>query len=152
MTENNVIKKLDDITNSQEERSKIKDKAFLNLMGFLNGYTERAAGKNSLHNKIDKLIMDKLDEDIETEGLAGIPYAVLFRLKEILGKNETDAAVPILKIIEAASKQPEPEQLLPNQGQQSSENRTTVEDVKGFKKILDFIEQVQKSETNDKGE
>lgn len=150
-----IVKKIDSISElsqSQIDRNKIGDDAFVNLMGFLNGYIQRTSSKREVSNYIDQLLLEKIKNDIEQEGgIENIPYGVIIKLEEILNKGETDAATPILKIIENATKQKE-SPLVPNlpQGENTVGTSITQEDYNTAKKILKFVDALQKTEFNDK--
>lgn len=143
MTEqNNVITKIESIdkeSNSQIDKNRVKEESFKNLMGFLNGYIARSTSKSKLKEKVEDMLLAKLEAEEED-----VPYGVLIKLQEILSKSETDSAIPILKIIESATKsEKEPEQPLLSTNPNSSTSGITTEDMKGYKKLLELLE-VQK--------
>jgi hypothetical protein len=140
MTEkDNVIAKIESIdkeSNSQIDKNRVKEESFKNLMGFLNGYIQRSTSKSLLKEKVEKMLFDKLEAEEED-----VPYGVLIKLQEILSKGETDAAIPILKIIESATKsEKETEQPSLTVNQNNTVPGITVEDMKGYKKLLDLLE------------
>jgi hypothetical protein len=140
--QNNVITKIESIdkeSNSQIDKNRVKEESFKNLMGFLNGYIARSTSKSLLKEKVEKMLFDKLEAEEDD-----VPYGVLIKLQEILSKGETDAAIPILKIIESATKsEKEPEQPLLPTNPNSATSGITTEDMKGYKKLLELLE-VQK--------
>lgn len=150
-----IIKKIEDVDNltqSQIDRVKIGDEAFVNLMGFLNGYIQRTSSKNELSNYVDALLVQKIKNDIEqADGIDNLPYGVILKLKEILSKGEVESASPILKIIENATKQKEsPLVPITPTGDNNGEVSITQEDYNTAKKILKFVDALQKTEFNDK--
>lgn len=150
-----IIKKIEDVDNltqSQIDRVKIGDEAFVNLMGFLNGYIQRTSSKNELSNYVDALLVQKIKNDIEqADGIDNLPYGVILKLKEILSKGEVESASPILKIIENATKQKEsPLVPITPAGDNNGEVSITQEEYNTAKKILKFVDNLQKTEFNDK--
>jgi hypothetical protein len=140
MTEqNNVITKIESIdkeSNSQIDKNRVKEESFKNLMGFLNGYIARSTSKSKLKEKVEQMLFDKLESEEED-----VPYGVLIKLQEILSKGETDSAVPILKIIESATKsEKEPDQPLLPTNPNTGTTGITTEDMKGYKKLLELLE------------
>ncbi len=141
-----IVKKINDITSltdSQVDREKVKQEAFKNLMGFLNGYIQKTTSKQGLKLKIEELLLDKIEKEGED-----LPYGVLIKLLEVLSKNEVDTAIPILKIIENATRQPE-SSILPNNDNSKMEDassKVTSDDYKKIKKLLDAISQLEKAE------
>ena len=149
--EKDIISKIDSITNlteSQVDRSKVGELARDNLFRFLNGYMAKTSSKNDLKVKIEKLLLDKIE--IEGEDL---PYGVLIKLLEVLTKNEVEAATPILKIIENATKQPE-SPLNPHRSCNEDENdessKITTDEYKSVKKLIKFIDDLEKTEFPEK--
>ena len=148
MTEENKelttkIEAINNETESMKDRARVEDIAKNNLFGFLNGYISRSASKSELKEKVEKMLSDKLDREEDD-----VPYGVLIKLQEILSKSETDAAIPILRILEAATKkekETETPVLLDSTTQINGQSITT-EDLKGFKKLLELAEKLKNSE------
>jgi len=142
-----IIEKVDEVfelTESQKDRDSVAKLSVENLYGFLNGYMRNISSKNALKNKIESLLLTRIEEEEED-----LPYGVLIKLLEVLGKNEVEAATPILKIIEAAVKQPE-SSFNPNAGTKEDEkdesSKVTQDDYKNVKKFLKVIEDLEKTE------
>ena len=137
------IDKVLNISNSQLDRNRIKEESFVNLMTFMNVAIMKASTQNRLKEKVEALLLERIEDEDEE-----IPYGVLIKLIEILGKNEVDASIPILKIIEQANKQPEPS--LPENptrsGKENSNSGISGEEVKKVKNILKIIDNLEKSE------
>jgi hypothetical protein len=146
MTIEDKINNITTPSQSQLDREAIKQKAFGNLMGFLNSYVTRSAQKTSLRDKVEDMLNSKLDEDRED-----IPYGVLIKILEVLSKSEVDTALPILKIIEAATKQPEAplNPQLPG-GHEGMPAPYTAEEYSQAKKLLQAIVDLKETEFNDK--
>ena len=143
MDNNDLITKIEHMTPSQVDKSNIKEETFNKLMGFLGGYMDKASANSKLKTKVDELLLAKLEAEEEE-----IPYGVLIKLEEILSKGETDAAIPILKIIESATKS-EKESDVPLQGNtnpDSIEGKVTTEEFKQLKTLLNIVQDLKKSE------
>ncbi len=141
---------VNDITNvssSEIDRTQIQKESFKNLLRFLNGYIAKSISQATLKDKVQTMLMEKLEAEQED-----IPYGVLIKILEVTSKTEVDAATPLLKIIESASKQPE-NVLIPNnpQGDSSGEGKQkyTKEEYSQAKKLLSIIDDLQHSEFND---
>jgi len=145
--QNNLISKIENITsevesNSIVDRNKIKEESFKNLMGFLNGYIKRSASKSNLKEKVEQMLFDKLESEEED-----VPYGVLIKLIEVLSKSETDASLPILRIIESATKVDKELEAPPvNQPGFIEGSSVTTEDIKGFKQLLELVNGLKSSE------
>jgi hypothetical protein len=135
------IDKLTEESNSQKDKMNIKKIASENLIVFLNSYIEKVSTKNDLKSRVEGLLLKKIDDEDDD-----LPYGVLIKLLEVLGKNETDSASPILKILESAVKQPESESNLNPKGELNEESKITQEDYKSVKKILKIIDDLEKTE------
>jgi hypothetical protein len=140
-----LINKIEDInkeTESIKDRERVEDIAKANLFNFLNGYIKRSATKSDLKNKVETMLFEKLEREEED-----VPYGVLIKLQEILSKSETDAAIPILKILEAATKREKESELpAPSETLKIGENNVSTEDIKVFKNILELFNGLKKSE------
>lgn len=139
-----IENKVDSIVNgskSQIDRGKIKEESFKNLMCFLNGYILRSASKNELKNKIEQLLYKKIEEEGED-----LPYGVLIKLLEVLTKNEVEAATPILKIIENATKQSDSPIDSKDDVEKDETSNITSDEYKKVKKFLSVIDELEKSE------
>lgn len=145
----NIENKITDITNeslSQIERSEIGKLSSQNLLNFLNGYINKITAKDSLKEKVENMLRDKLEADEED-----IPYGVLIKLLEVLSKAETDTATPLLKIIEAVSKQSE-QGLLPGDtnGSGQGKEKYTEKEYSEAKKLLEMASELAKTEFTEK--
>ena len=148
---NNIEEKLNDMTvvsKSQVDRNQVKEESFKNLMGFLNGYISRSSSHSALKIKVEKMLMDKLEEDEED-----VPYGVLIKLHEILSKTETDSAIPILKIIESATKHDkDDEPAYAPTVKDKEEGAMTSKDINTIKNLLTALGDLKESEFPEEGE
>lgn len=149
----NKLDQIEDLTDSQKDRLNVKEQATTNLLAFLNNFITTIATKNDLNDKIDLLILEKIQKEIEIEGVEGVSWGVLLKLKELVNKQHVESATPILKIIENAVKQPEsplnPSKNFDNESTDESA-KITQNDYKAAKKILKFIEGLSNTEFNEK--
>lgn len=147
-----IIKKIDDmttITESQIDRNRKAEDAKENLMYFLNLYIQKTTAKNEIINYVDQLLLQKISNDISQDGgIDNIPYGVIIKLEEILHKSHTDAAVPILKIIENVTKQPESplNPVQPENINENNESKFTNDDYRGIKKLLKLVDDLNTTE------
>lgn len=138
----NKINELTVISKSQLDRSQVKENAFKNLMGFLNGYISKSKSQSALKIKVESMLMDKLEQDDED-----VPYGVLIKLHENLSKTETDSAIPILKIIESATKNGKEEDAPYSPTVKDKEEGTmTSKDINTIKKLLTALGDLKESE------
>jgi hypothetical protein len=151
-----ILKKIEsitDLTESQKDRPNIKEQATTNLLNFLNGFILDMQSKNELQNTVDKLIADKIEKEIEENGIDGLNWGVIFKLKELAGKQQVESATPILKILENAVKQPDsplsPKENLKEDNIDES-SKITVDEYKSVKKMLKFIDELKITEFGEK--
>lgn len=138
----NKINELTVISKSQVDRSQVKENAFKDLMGFLSGYISQSNTQSALKLKVEQMLMDKLDQDQED-----VPYGVLIKLHEILSKTETDSAIPILKIIESATKNDKDDDVPRiSEGSSKNESSMTSKDITTIKKLLTALGDLKESE------
>lgn len=147
MSSKDIIAKVENITSlsdSQKARLALQQNTMIELMGFLRGYTSQINEHKDLKNTISDILRQKIDEDgTET------PYTVLVKTLEVLSKAETDAASPVLKIIESAikaEKEKEPE--TPSEGDNATP--LTKESIENAKKLLEWLESLKKTEFPEK--
>jgi hypothetical protein len=137
--EKELITKIDDITtesNSQIDRNNIKEIAKENIFNFVNAYIKKSTSTSVLKQKVDTLLLAKLEKEDED-----VPYGVLIKLVEILSKGETEAATPILKILEASIKmEKESEMFPPDKPLLGLDGIVTIEQTKKLKELLDLID------------
>lgn len=142
---NNLISKIENMTsdsNSIIDRNKIQEDSFKHLMGFLDGCIAKSSSKSGLKDKVEQMLSDKLDAEEED-----VPYGVLIKLVEVLSKSETDATIPILKIIESAIKvNKEIEPPAPAQPGFIEGSSITTDNIKGLKQLLDLVNGLKNSE------
>lgn len=151
-----IIDKVDSITNltpSQVDRMSVQEHATDNLLNFLNEFITDMRSKNELQNTVDKLILDKIAKEVKVDGIDGLNWGVIFKLKELAGKQQVESATPILKILENAVKQPD--NPLGKKKQDPDDpidegSKITGEDYKAAKKMLKIIEKLEQTEFNEK--
>jgi hypothetical protein len=135
----NIITKINDITNesdSQKDRNNIKEITRDTLYTFVNKCIEKSTSTSGLRAKVQEMLLDKLEKETDD-----VPYGVLIKLEEILSKGETEAATPILKLLEASIKaEKEQEQLPPPNINPGLEGTLTTEELKKFKESLQLLE------------
>ena len=137
----NKINELTVVSKSQLDRNLIKEESFKNLMGFLNGYISQSNTQSALKIKVENMLLDKLDQDQED-----VPYGVLIKLHEILSKTETDSAIPILKIIESATRNDKDDVPRIPEGSSKNESSMTSKDITTIKKLLTALGDLKESE------
>lgn len=142
-----TVTDITNISSSEVDRSRIQKESFKNLLGFLNGYIAKSISQATLKDTVQTMLMNKLNAEQED-----IPYGVLIKILEVTSKTEVDAATPLLKIIEAASKQPE-NVLNPSNPQSTGsiegKQKYTKEEYSQAKKLLSIIDDLQHSEFTD---
>ena len=143
------VNKITKLTPSQEDRPNIGSQAQDNLLKFLGGFMNRTTAKNELQDKVDSLIMEKIDKDMEEEGIDGLNWGIIFKLKDMMGKHEVDSAMPLLKIIESATKTPD-SFILPagkkDEDEKEGDQKVSKEDYASAKKFLDIVRELKGTE------
>lgn len=138
----NKINEISVVSQSQIDRSSMNQNAFKDLMGFLTTYINKSKTQSDLKTKVEKMLTDKLEQDQED-----VPYGVLIKLHEILSKTETDSAIPILKIIEAATKNDKQEDApYTPTAKEKGEGSMTSKDITTIKKLLTALGDLKESE------
>ena len=137
----NILTKIDDITNesdSQKDRDNIKELTRDTLYTFVNKCIEKSTSTSGLRAKVQEMLLDKLSKET-----TDVPYGVLIKLEEVLSKGETEAATPILKLLEASIKAEKEQEQLPPLNQSiipGIDGNVTTEEFKKLKDLLNIIE------------
>ncbi|OQA15561.1 MAG: hypothetical protein BWY64_02838 [bacterium ADurb.Bin363] len=147
MGSKDIIKTVDTFTNlseSQKMRLALKQNTTVELLGFLRGYTEQLNGFKGLKDLVSEKLMNKIESDGDD-----VPYTVLVKTLEIASKAETDAATPVLKIIESMVKA-EKEKEESDVPQAPTGTPITKEQMDTAKGLLEVLNQLQKGEFPEK--
>jgi len=135
------VQELLDVSDSQLDKQQLKESSFNNLMNFLNTYIEKASTQTELKKEVERKLLSKLIEDEDPS------YGVLIKLIEVLNRQETDAALPLLQIMANAAKKEDG--LLQNANMDPNE-KFTVNEMQKTKRLLELIDHLEQTEFDKK--
>ena len=148
MSSKDIMKTVDtfgNLSESQKMRLALKQNTTVELLGFLRGYTEQLNGFKGLKDLVSEKLMNKIESDGDE-----VPYTVLVKTLEIASKAETDAATPVLKIIESMVKAEKEKEDSEVAAIGHSETPITKEQMDTAKGLLEIFSQLQKGEFPEK--
>lgn len=138
-----TIDNMTELTKSQQDRLHLKEIVFDDLIKFLQSHIKKISSKNALREKIEKVLMDRVEPLNEDESLSNFE---LIKLLEILSRNEVDSTTALVKAISESSRNNENKNKGDEPNTPKVPEETTQKNIESAKKIISTLEKIDNIE------
>lgn len=136
------VDELNSLTKSQQDRLAFKEQVFDDLITFLRTHIKKINCKNTLKERIETVLLEKLDSENPEDALTNFE---LIKLHEILTRSEVDSTSALIKAISESSKSnSNQDKPAGSEIPERKQEEASQEDITKSRKIMETLDKIAK--------